>query len=54
LAKENFVRLLEQCAGRKTMLAGWLGVSRQTVHNWCRYYGIGKAVVGGDGPGSDN
>ena len=42
LTRENLIRLLALCSGRKTTLAGWLGVSRQTVHNWCRYYGIRK------------
>ncbi len=35
--------LLDRCDGQKSTLARWLGVSRQTVHNWCRFYGIGRA-----------
>lgn len=40
LTQEALLGLLERCEGRKTVLARWLGVTRQTVHNWCRHYGI--------------
>lgn len=45
-SRERLVILIEQARGNLTLVADWLGVSRQTIYNRLRAYGIPRGRRG--------